>query len=441
MNSLNIWVGDTLAAALSEEENTFSLAYTEVWNAQGYAFSPHLPLNVLSSGAAVRNFFSNLLPEGQLLEGLSQAYQVSQFDVFGILRKVGEDCAGALVLSDLVQSSLEESLGNSHVATKDNYQEISEQDLNARIEESTAQNTPLMMWNMIPRMSLAGVQNKLGVYIDADDRLFLPRTSAPTSHILKPDSLSEKHPNIAANEYFCMQLAHQIGLNVPDTNYRKLPTPVFLIQRYDRIWTNDGRLIRSHQIDGCQALNLPPNLKYEQEYRDGPQGATIASLLTLAKLCKVPAIAQQQLLTWLLFNYLIGNSDAHAKNISFLVNHHLFDERNHIVIDAGIKVAPFYDLVCGTVYGYQDLAQSIGGENEIPFITRLEWKRFTDECGISFVIVQKIAQQLVKKITMCLPSLAEHTKNYTNQPIIEEIASAINLHCSYLNESLISKVN
>jgi serine/threonine-protein kinase HipA len=376
------------------------------------------------------------LPEGQLLEGLSQAYQVSQFDVFGILRKVGEDCAGALIISDL-----EESLENSDVITKDDYQEISEQDLNARIEESSAQNIPVMMWDMIPRMSLAGVQNKLGVYIDAVDRLFLPNGSAPTSHILKPDNHNAKHPNIAANEYFCMQLANQIGLNVPDTSYRKLPTPVFLIKRYDRIWTNEGRLIRSHQIDGCQALNLPPNLKYEQEYRDGPQGASIASLMALAKLCKTPAIAQQQLITWVLFNYLIGNSDAHAKNISFLINHHLFDERNQIVIDTGIKVAPFYDLVCGTVYGYQELAQSIGGENEIPLITRLEWKKFAEECGVSFVIVQKIAQQLVKKIAKCLPSLAEHTQNYTNQPIVAEIASAINLHCSYLNESLISKAN
>ena len=436
MNSLNIWVGDTIAAILNEQDNTFSLAYTEEWNAQGYAFSPHLPLNTLSSGAGVRNFFSNLLPEGQILEGLSQAYQVSQFDVFGVLRKVGKDCAGALVISDL-----NESPDNIHTTTEDDYLEISEQDLNARIEESSAQNVPVMMWNMIPRMSLAGVQNKLGVYIDADDRLFLPRTSAPTSHILKPDSLSEKHPNIAANEYFCMQLAHQIGLNVPDTNYRKLPTPVFLIQRYDRIWTNDGRLIRSHQIDGCQALNLPPNLKYGHEYRDAQQGATIASLLALAKLCKVPAIAQQQLLTWLLFNYLIGNSDAHAKNISFLVNHQLFDEKNQTLIDIGIKVAPFYDLVCGTVYGYQELAQSIGGENEIPLITRLEWKKFAEECGVSFVIVQKIAQQLVKKISKCLPSLATHTKNYTNQPIIEEITTAINLHCQYLNDSLISKAN
>jgi serine/threonine-protein kinase HipA len=436
MNSLNVWVGDTLAAVLSEEDNTFSLTYTDAWNLQGYAFSPHLPLNTLSSGATVRNFFSNLLPEGQLLEGLSHAYQVSQFDVFGILRKVGKDCAGALVITNL-----DELPDANHLSTKDDYQEISEQDLNARIEESSAQNVPVMMWNMIPRMSLAGVQNKLGVYIDDIDRLFLPNGSAPTSHILKPDNYNGKHPNIAANEYFCMQLANQIGLNVPDTSYRKLPTPIFLIKRYDRIWPDQDSLIRSHQIDGCQALNLPPNLKYEQEYRDGPQGATIAGLMALAKLCKSPAIAQQQILTWVLFNYLIGNSDAHAKNISFLVNHHVLDDRNQIVIDAGIKVAPFYDLVCGTVYGYNELAQSIGGENEIPLITRLEWKKFAEECGVSFVIVQKIAQQLVKKIAKCLPSLAEHTKNHTNQPIVEEIASAINLHCSYLNESLISKTN
>ncbi|WP_036302118.1 HipA domain-containing protein [Methylotenera sp. L2L1] len=435
MNSLNIWVDDIFAATLSEENNTFSLTYTDVWNTSGYAFSPHLPLSTLSSGASVRNFFSNLLPEGNILEGMSQVYQVSKYNVFGILSKIGKDCAGALILT-LPEETITEA--NNRFTIEYDYQEISEHELDTRIEEANVNNTPVMMWNMIPRMSLAGVQNKLGIYIDKNDKLYLPVSSAPTSHILKPDNVDGPHPNIAANEYFCMQLASRIGLNVPDTSFRNLPTPIFLIKRYDRVWTWEGQLIRSHQIDGCQALNLPPNLKYQQEYRDGPQGATIKDLLQLSNICKVPAIAQQQILLWLLFNYIIGNSDAHAKNISFLINHHQLDEKNNILVEQGMKVAPFYDLVCGRAYDYFELAQSIGGENQFSLITRLEWKQFANDCDISFVALQKIANILVSKVKKALPELSERIKQETKQPIIETITEVINTHCDYLVESLIS---
>jgi len=433
MNSLNIWVKDIHAATLTEVENTFSLIYTDVWNVNGYAFSPHLPLNEVSSGASVRNFFSNLLPEGQLLEGLSQAYQVSKYDVFGILRKVGKDCAGALVLTDP-----ENNPDIDHAATENDYQEISSLDLNDRIRDASIHNTPVMLWNAIPRMSLAGVQNKLGIYIDINDKFYLPIGSAPTSHILKPDKLTGEHNSIAANEYFCMQLASEIGLNVPFTSYRQLPIPIYLVQRYDRIWTSEGKLVRTHQIDGCQALNLPPNLKYEEEFRDGPLGATMKDLLELSNLCKVPAIAKQQLLRWVIFNYLIGNSDAHAKNISFLINHHYLDENNQIVVDQGMKIAPLYDLVCGRVYDYVELAQSIGGETEIPLIGRLEWTKFADECGISFAALQKIASQLVKRLDKSLPKMTERIMQETDQPIVEKIAEIIHLHSQYLRDSLIS---
>ena len=86
------------------------------------------------------------------------------------------------------------------------------------------------------------------MYIDTHGELYLPSGGQPTSHILKPDTDSRhKHQWMAANEYFCMQLARTLTLDVPNTSYKNLSTPIYLVQRYDRIWNPDGKLIRSHQ--------------------------------------------------------------------------------------------------------------------------------------------------------------------------------------------------
>jgi serine/threonine-protein kinase HipA len=379
-NRLHIWVGQQHAATLGVVDQTFTLDYTANWqqSTQAYAFSPHLPLGQSAQGAAVKNFFSNLLPEGKPLEALSHAHQVSQYDVFGILRKVGRDCAGALVITEEGTPP-----PTANVFNEDDYESVTHDDLQQRITESRAQDVPLMFWCGKRRMSLPGVQNKLGVYMDTSGGLWLPKDGAPTSHILKVGD--DRHPGMVANEYFCMSLAKAIGLTVPDVQYLELPEPVLLVQRYDRQWTADGGLLRIHQIDGCQALNLPPEQKYEEShYATAPPGATFAQLFQLSNLCSVPASAQVQMLQWLLFNTLIGNSDAHAKNLSFLVDAN------------GMRVAPLYDLVCGSVYGYNDMAQSVGGETNFAVIGEVEWVTLAKDCGVQSSLTKRISDQIYK---------------------------------------------
>jgi serine/threonine-protein kinase HipA len=434
MAVLNIWVGQTHAAILAEAHNTFTLTYTAQWQqSNGFPFSPHLPVDQISSGAQVKNFFSNLLPEGQMLEGLSQAVQVSKYDVFGLLKKVGKDCAGALVL-------LQEDEHPSPVQTWStaDYQSVEQSQLEQRIQDANAQNTPLIFWENTPRMSLAGVQNKIGIYLNNLDQLFLPVKGAPTSHILKPESSdADKHPMMTANEYFCMQLAEAIGLTVPNTRYLKLPSPVYLIQRYDRNWFRDGQIVRSHQIDGCQALNLPPNLKYEQENPYAAPGASLANVFEFATLCDVPAQAQRQLLQWVLFNYLIGNTDAHAKNISFFIHQSQWDGEKMIDTD-GIQVAPFYDLICGVVYGYGEMAQSIEAEFEYALVGKQEWQAFSTQIGIKLPAIQMLAKQMLKKLDQVLVKTANRVSQQTQASIVSDIQSVIERHQSYLEESLLS---
>jgi serine/threonine-protein kinase HipA len=392
-NQLNVWVDGLLAAVLRVETSAYTLQYNAEWqgSGRGFAFSPHLPLNLGSntdvqtaSSASVKNFFSNLLPEGQPLEELSKAHQVSQHDVFGILQKVGRDCAGALVLTpDATPPQIVVAFDPQ------DYEQISQTDMQGRITESRAQNVPLMFWRGLRRMSLPGVQNKLGVYQDMQERLWLPKDGEPTSHILKVGDAH--HPGMVANEFFCMKLAKAIGLNVPDVQYLELPEPVLLVKRYDREWTTENGLLRTHQIDGCQALNLPPEQKYEEpHYTTAPPGATFADLFALCRVCKIPAAAQIAMLQWLLFNFLIGNTDAHAKNLSFLVSRE------------GVQVAPLYDLVSGVMYRYQDMAQSIGGETNVVVIRQANWAALASDCGIPLALLQRLARQMGKQVRLKL---------------------------------------
>jgi serine/threonine-protein kinase HipA len=382
MASLNIWVAGEHAATLQAEEGNFSLRYSAAWqtHAKAFAVSPHLPLGQISPGACVKHFFSNLLPEGQPLEALSRAHQVSQYDVFGMMRKVGRDCAGALVITEEDTAPPEEKVFNAG-----EYEAVSREDLQERITQSREQEVPLMFWRGKRRMSLPGVQNKIGVYVAQDGGFWLPRDGAPTSHILKLGNA--RHPDMAANEYACMRLAHSMGLPVPQAIYTELPEPVLLVQRYDRLWTPDGGLLRIHQIDACQALNLPPEQKYEEpDYETAPPGPSFAQLLALHKLCLVPASAQVLMLQWLMFNYIIGNSDAHAKNFSFLVN------------EKGMQAAPLYDLVSGLRFGYPDMAQSIGGETHLSVINTEDWKRLAKDCEIPFNLLQRLGKPLIAKV-------------------------------------------
>jgi serine/threonine-protein kinase HipA len=429
MNELAIWVGPLLAARLKNGGEGFELVYTDEWlQSGGYAFSPHLPLGCVTRGAAVRHFFSNLLPEGHALESMASAHQVSKFDVFGMMRKAGRDCAGALVLIDP---------GEAPEVADAGYLAMSDGELNQRISDARLHDVPLMFWKSKRRMSLAGVQNKLGVYMSQDSVLHLPEDAAPTSHILKVGD--QKHEGIAANEHFCLRLAHALGLTVPESEFRRLPEPVLLVQRYDRLWTPDGDLVRTHQIDGCQALNLPPDQKYEEPpYEHSPGGATLADIVKLSSLCNASAAAKVELLRWVLFNYLIGNTDAHAKNLSLLVQPTVMNG-SMAVPRRGIEVAPFYDLVCGTVYGYKDFAQHIGQETQIDFVTGVDWAAFAKSCEVPLPLLKLLAKDLTARLSRSLPHVVSVLALKTADPVVTRVGDEVVRHAKFLQESLIHK--
>jgi serine/threonine-protein kinase HipA len=171
------------------------------------------------------------------------------------------------------------------------------------------------MWDGKPRLSLAGVQEKLGITL-RDGVYGLGDGRIASTHILK---FGSREQNLVLNEYFCMKLAEAAGIPVARVELRQFGERVLLVERFDRAWAAKDHVVRRHIIDGCQALNAPPAFKYQRIVPVGPDRdsfmgpVSIESLAGFCDLCIVPAKARLQTLRWILFNLLIGNSDSHGK--------------------------------------------------------------------------------------------------------------------------------
>jgi serine/threonine-protein kinase HipA len=182
-------------------------------------------------------------------------------------------------------------------------------------------------------MSVAGLQDKLLVYIDrsfADGgRIFLvDGQRLASTHILKPDTGNPQTPHLAVNEHFCMSLARRMGLPAAEVALLRTPRPVLVVRRFDREVVDVGgqaRVHRHHMIDACQACDVPVAYKYERNLGNAEavrhirDGVSFERLFGCADVAANKAAARLTMLRWTLFQFLIGNSDAHGKNFSFFV--------------------------------------------------------------------------------------------------------------------------
>ncbi|PZP73862.1 MAG: type II toxin-antitoxin system HipA family toxin, partial [Delftia acidovorans] len=169
------------------------------------------------------------------------------------------------------------------------------------------------------------------LYDEKTARLQEPFQGTASSHILKPDSTAEGYPHSTVNEAFTMKLAGRLGLDVPPVHLLYTPEPAYVINRFDRVFDEASQeWLRLHVVDACQLLDLARTFKY--------QGASIQTLASLMDRCREKAQARMGIYQWLLFNTLVGNSDSHLKNLSFLVDR------------GGVRLAPFYDLLSTAVY-------------------------------------------------------------------------------------------
>ena len=339
MTQLNIFYDKDEVGILKYEpiNDVFSFEYSDDWKIKGFELSPYMKFDSVISNNVIKNFIENLLPEGKGREILTNMYHISKNNLFALIQLIGKDTTGALTFN------LEH---NTFITS---FREITISELSHRIKDR--KNVPIEVWDGNVRLSVAGVQDKLPITI-IDGRYGFAQGELASTHILKFESNND---NLVFNEYLSLKLAAIAGLKIPNIQIVNFDSEVVLqVERFDRELISNDKIIRKHIIDGCQALNLNVMHKYERafgkELKDYKEGASFQKIFTLIEKCTSPIIAKKNIITWIIVNLCLGNSDAHGKNISFFIN------KNKI------ELTPFYDIVNIEIYENKydtDFAMSI----------------------------------------------------------------------------------
>lgn len=363
---------------------TFEFQYDPAWieNPNAIPLSVSLPLQKESFGGIAYNFFDNILPESQARDYISRILKVFPENIYALLRELGGDCAGALKFYP-------EAVAPD--PTKGFYQPLSSMELADVVER--LQSFPFLVRSEGVRLTLAGAQDKLPVHFDGTT-ISLPRNDAPSTHILKPPWI--RFESVVINEMFCMTLAKNAGLPVPDCRIVHAGyMPLFLVDRYDRKYV-DGRIVRIHQEDFCQAMGLCADEKYQEH--GGPGFADCANFLR--KQSAFPEKDIELLAKWCVANVLLGNADGHAKNLSLL-----YDQ------GSTPRLAPFYDIISTLAYDRicPKFSMKIGKKNRIKWIIKQHWERFANDLGLEpikfFQDMSEFCQTMKEAITPTLESM------------------------------------
>ncbi len=372
---LNVFLGQELVGELEQDASgNTRFQYFQSWldSPDAVPLSTSLPLRPKPfSRNETRPFFAGVLPEEESRRLIAKAFGVSSKNDFALLARLGAECAGSVSLLPP---------GELPVTAQSDYQEITTHELAEKL--SLLPRRPLLAGEKRIRLSLAGAQGKLAVKI-RNNRVFLPLDGSPSSHILKPQN--PQFPGLVENEYFCMKLASEAGLETAEVEIGEAGGIRFLqVKRYDRRLLSDGRFERIHQEDFCQALGVPPELKYQQE--GGPNFKKCFELVR--SVSTIPGPDLLRLFDAIVFNILIGNNDAHGKNFSFL------REKN------AIRLAPLYDLISTQAYPdlASDMAMKLGGERNPHKLAARNWGFFFNHAGISPAIAQQRLRATAERI-------------------------------------------
>lgn len=263
-------------------------------------------------GESVIAVFDNLLPDSEALRRrVAEKVGAAGSDAYSLLAAIGRDCVGAL---QFIGADDEGAVGDTATISGEamNDQAIE------KLLKGLAQAPLGLDEDNAFRISVAGVQEKTAL-LWHKGKWLKPHGTTPTTHIFKkqigrlPNGIDLS--NSVENEYYCLKLVAAFGLPVNNAKIHTFgETNALVIERFDRRWTRDKRLLRLPQEDCCQALSVPPTHKYQS--RGGPG---VAQILDLLKGSDSPAADQTTVLKAQILFWLIGATDGHAKNFSIFL--------------------------------------------------------------------------------------------------------------------------
>lgn len=400
METLNVYLRGRKAGVLRSDKGRLSFAYDDAYMAAedalplSYTMSLH---QQTYSGNVVVSFFSNLLPDESVRIRIARYLGVSPGNVFALLKRIGEDCAGAVALIP------PEREARAHAWNE--YRQLSEDEAHAVL--TALPERPLNVGAEDFHISGAGAQDKLVACVQ-EGHIALPLNGTPSTHIIKPGI--ERFPQSVFNELYCMKLAKLCGLSVADCDILLVKgVPYYVTTRYDRVWQNT-HWERLHQEDFCQLLGYEPAVKYESE--GGPR---LLQCFQLLREMALPAVDVIEFLRRIIFIFLIGNGDAHAKNFSILHQ------------GRGSRLAPAYDLLSTAVYPNlpAKLAMKIEGRSHFDWITRNKFLRMGVKAGLSERLVNRELEKLLALLEKKLAGFTNNLQRKIPSAVYAEIETGI----------------
>lgn len=387
---LLVYLNNRLVGHLAKEPSgAISFRYDESWLGwdQTFAVSLSLPLREDPyRGEPVAAVFENLLPDSEpLRRRVAEKVGARGTDAYSLLAAIGRDCVGAL---QFVADGTGERIDSTAIK--------GEPVDNAAIEKvlrNLAQAPLGLDRDEDFRISVAGAQEKTAL-LRYEGQWLKPRGTTPTTHLFKtqigqlPNGLDLS--NSVENEYYCLKLFEAFGLPVNKVEIHTFgKTTALVIERFDRRWTRDGRLLRLPQEDCCQALSIPPSRKYQSDHGPG-----LVDILNLLKGSDSPAEDQKLVLKTQILFWLIGATDGHAKNFSIFLGP-----------GGSYSLTPFYDVLsaqpsldAGQIERKQmKLAMSVGDNNHyrIDQVHARHFVQTTERAGLPKAIIREAIDEVL----------------------------------------------
>jgi serine/threonine-protein kinase HipA len=403
--------GREIGRIFQDRRGRLAFTYDEGWRGapDAYPLSLSMPLAASEHGPGpIEAFLWGLLPDNvQILDRWARRFRVSPRNAFALIAHVGEECAGAVqfVHADHAKTLLG--------GARKTVQWLDTADVAERLRALRADQSAWRQAGDTGQFSLAGAQPKTALLLE-NGRWGVPSGRTPTTHILKPP-MPELNGHVE-NEHFCLALARELGLPAAASEVRRFDGEIaIVVERYDRLRTQDG-IIRVHQEDVCQALGVMPTKKYESE--GGPGVRRIADLLRVHSSARDDDLAT--FLDAIAFNWLIGGSDAHAKNYSIL-----------LAAGAQARLAPLYDL--GSVLPYPKidvhkvtLAMKLGGEYRLRAVGPRQWHKLAAELRLDPTRVRDRVRELAGAIPDAAETVARRARQSgLRHPVVDRLADVL----------------
>lgn len=383
---LAVWLNGVRVAVIQRDRDRLRMAYCQDALDRYELGVPLLSLSLPLTAepypqGLVRAFLDGLLPEGEPRRIIARDLGIRESDTFALIRALGRDCAGALIVQPAGD-------GPPAAPTTLTAERLTDGELAELVEN--LRSAPLGAGGRV-RISLAGVQEKLLLTRMPDGAWGRPVDGTPSTHILKPEISA--YPKSVENEVFCMRVAKHLGLEAASVETTEVAgRKLIVVERYDRVVHEDGSVERLHQEDLCQSTVTPPDRKYEDD--GGPSLRRIADILQTA----ASSDAVEALVRAVTLNVLLGNGDAHAKNLSLL-------HRQTGVL----RLAPLYDLMSTFFYGDDRLAMHIDNVRRTDRVTEDRIVNEAATWGLSRRRASEVVLDLVDRTPAAVAAARDET--------------------------------